>query len=229
MSESRENEQENEQDKAQKNCTSAKGQPVANEPQQAAWCRWVSGSPKKAVLALLGGGLVFGILFWGALNTALEYTNRVEFCLSCHEMTIPYEEYKKTAHYKNRTGTTVTCADCHVPSSKTPGDYTRKVMRKIEAVRDIYGHMIGRIDTPEKFEAYRLTMAEREWARMAAADSQECRNCHKFETMDFDKQKKRAWRKHEEAIEDKITCIECHKGVAHKPVHGQAEASGDDS
>ena len=190
-----------------------------SETQQPKWCRMVSGSPRKAVLLVTGIGLAFGIIFWGALNTALEYTNRMEFCLSCHEMTHPYEEYKKSAHYSNRTGTTVTCADCHVPSSKTPGDYTRKVVRKIEAVRDIIGHITGSIDTKEKFEEHRLTMAKREWARMKAADSQECRNCHKFETMQKDKQKKRSVRKHEEAIEDKLTCIDCHKGIAHKPVH----------
>ena len=188
-------------------------------PQQPKWCRYVSGSPRKAVLIVTAVGLLFGILFWGALNTALEYTNRMEFCLSCHEMTIPYEEYKKTIHYSNRTGTTVTCADCHVPSSKTPGDYGRKVWRKIEAARDILGHMTGVIDTKEKFDAHRLTMAEREWARMKGADSQECRNCHKFETMQKDKQKKRSVAKHEEAIEEKMTCIDCHKGIAHKPVH----------
>jgi cytochrome c-type protein NapC len=186
---------------------------------QPKWCRIVSGSPRKAVLIVVGVGLLFGIMFWGALNTALEYTNRMEFCLSCHEMHIPYEEYKKTIHYSNRTGTTVTCADCHVPSSKTPGDYGRKVWRKIEAARDIWGHLTGSIDTREKYEAHRLTMAEREWKRMKAADSQECRNCHKFETMQKDKQKKRSVAKHEEAIEEKMTCIDCHKGIAHKPVH----------
>lgn len=187
------------------------------------WCGIVARNPRKTVLAVVVVGLFFGIAFWGALNTALEYTNRMEFCLSCHEMQIPYEEYKKTIHYSNRTGTTVTCADCHVPSSKTPGDYTRKVLRKIEAVRDIWGHITGIVDTPEKFDAHRLTMAEREWARMKKADSQECRNCHKFETMQKDKQKKRAVRKHEEAIEEKMTCIDCHKGISHKAVHIQRD------
>jgi cytochrome c-type protein NapC len=191
--------------------------------ERSGWCGVVARNPRKVVLTVVVVGLFFGISFWGALNTVLEYTNRMEFCLSCHEMHIPYEEYKKTIHYSNRTGTTVTCADCHVPSSKTPGDYTRKVVRKIEAVRDIWGHLVGSIDTPEKFEAHRLTMAEREWKRIKAADSQECRNCHKFETMQTDKQKKRSVRKHEEAIEEKMTCIDCHKGIAHKAVHIQRD------
>ena len=37
-----------------------------------------------------------------------------------------------------------------------------------------------------------LTLARSEWARMKAADSRECRNCHGFESMDPEKQKQRA-------------------------------------
>jgi cytochrome c-type protein NapC len=122
-------------------------------------------------------------------------------------------------HYKNRSGTTVACADCHVASSKNPTDYGRKFEAKIMAARDVLGHITGVIDTPEKFEAHRLTMAKRVWQRMKDSDSQECRNCHKFETMDPDKQKDRSVVKHEGAIEDGKTCIDCHKGIAHKPMH----------
>jgi len=171
------------------------------------------------VLTILLVGIALGVIFWGGFNTGLEYTNRMEFCLSCHEMRIPYEEYKKTVHYNNRAGQQVTCSDCHVPGSKTPGDYTRKFVRKIEASRDVWGHLTGSIDTKEKYEAKRKIMAEREWERMKSHDSTECRNCHKFERMDPEKTKKRARIKHEEAVEEKMTCIDCHKGIAHKPVH----------
>jgi len=49
--------------------------------------------------------------------------------------------------------------------------------------------------------------------------------------MDPDKQKDRSVVKHEGAIEDGKTCIECHKGIAHKPVHNRAgsEAAKSDS
>jgi nitrate/TMAO reductase-like tetraheme cytochrome c subunit len=62
-------------------------------------------------------------------------------------------------------------------------------------------------------------MAERVWERMKDRDSKECRNCHDFKTMDPAKQKDRSVTKHEGAIEDGKTCIDCHKGIAHKPVH----------
>ena len=187
------------------------------------WRRLTRPRPSSAV-SMIAIGLLGGVVIWGGLNTGVEWTNRTEFCISCHEMTIPYEEYKQTVHYSNRSGTTVTCADCHVASSKRPFDYARKLTRKVAAARDIYGHLLGTIDTPEKYEAKRLEMAKREWARMEAADSKECRNCHDFKTMDPAKQKDRSVVKHEGAIEDGKTCIECHKGIAHKSVHQLLEA-----
>ena len=70
---------------------------------------------------LLVGGFVAGIIFWGGFNTALEMTNREEFCISCHEMKDNvYAEYKNTIHYQNRTGVRATCPDCHVPKDWAP-------------------------------------------------------------------------------------------------------------
>ncbi len=175
--------------------------------------------PKCSMLTMIVIGILGGILIWGGLNTGMEWTNRTEFCLSCHEMSIPYEELKKTVHYTNRTGTTVSCADCHVAGSKNPVDYGRKFTMKLLAARDVIGHITQSVNTPEKFEAKRLEMAKRVWERMKEADSRECRNCHKFETMDKTKQKDRSVVKHEGAIEDGKTCIDCHKGISHKPVH----------
>ncbi|MFZ2163152.1 MAG: NapC/NirT family cytochrome c [Sideroxyarcus sp.] len=191
-------------------------------PKESIWAR-LKKPPKCSFFALLIAGMALGIIMWGGLNTAMEWTNRSEFCTSCHEMTIPYEELKQTVHYKNRSGTTVNCSDCHVASSKTPVDYMYKSLQKLIAARDIIGHISGIVDTPEKFEAHRLVMAKRVWERMESRDSKECRNCHNFATMDPAKQKSRSQIKHEEAQEDKITCITCHKGIAHKPVHTQLE------
>jgi len=195
-------------------------------PQRKGLWRRLMEPPKYSTLSMAVFGVIGGILIWGALNTGMEWTNRSEFCLSCHEMKIPYDELQKTVHYKNRSGTTVSCADCHVASSKTPVDYARKSTMKLIAARDVVGHILGTIDTPEKYEAHRLEMAKRVWERMKESDSRECRNCHDFKTMDTTKQKDRSAVKHEGAIEDNKTCIDCHKGIAHKPVHQQLEQQG---
>lgn len=161
------------------------------------------------------GGLA-GVIFWGGFNTYMEYTNTLEFCTSCHEMrSKPYEEYKKTTHYRSASGVRAICSDCHVPK-----DWTAKLIRKVRATNELYHKIIGTIDTPEKFETHRLAMAERVWASMKASDSRECRNCHSYEAMDFHKQSRRSAQKMQEGLEEGKTCIDCHKGIAHKLPEG---------
>ncbi|MDP1957843.1 MAG: NapC/NirT family cytochrome c, partial [Rhodocyclaceae bacterium] len=139
-------------------------------------------------------------------------TNTMEFCVGCHEMRdTVYQEYKYSIHYSNRTGVRAVCSDCHVPK-----DWTHKIVRKVKASYEIWGKITGKIDTPEKFEANRMAMAEREWARMKASDSIECRNCHNFDAMSQELQKKIPYKKHMEAKAAGQTCIDCHQGIAHK-------------
>jgi len=177
-------------------------------------------SSKYSVLTLLLVGIVLGVLFWGGFNTALEATNKESFCISCHEMRDNvYAEYKEnTIHYTNRTGVRATCPDCHVPKEWGP-----KMLRKIQASREVWGKLVGTIDTREKFEAKRLQLAESEWARMKANESLECRNCHTLASMDPEKQKPRAKKSHEMAKKNGDTCIDCHKGIAHHKPQGMKE------
>ena len=169
-------------------------------------------SAKYSLLSILIVGFASGIFFWGGFNTGMEATNQLEFCIGCHEMRDNvYEEYKTTIHYSNRTGVRAVCSDCHVPK-----DWTHKMIRKVKASYEVWGKLTGKIDTKEKFEANRLAMAEREWARMKARDSIECRNCHSFEAMSPELQKKTPYKKHMEAKAAGKTCVDCHQGVAHK-------------
>jgi cytochrome c-type protein NapC len=169
--------------------------------------------------ALLLVGFAIGVIFWGGFNTVVEATNTETFCLSCHEMRDNvYPEYQQTIHYSNRTGVRATCPDCHVPR-----EWTHKMVRKVQATKELWGKLVGTIDTPEKFEAKRLQLARSEWARMKASDSRECRNCHSLESMNAASQKQRARKQHEMAREDNMTCIDCHKGIAHKKPQGMTE------
>jgi cytochrome c-type protein NapC len=183
------------------------------------WARLRRPSVKYSLLGLLLTGMVLGVVFWGGFNTAMEATNKLEFCISCHEMeNNVYQEYKKTIHYTNRTGVRATCPDCHVPK-----DWGHKMMRKIQASQEVYGKIMGTIDTKEKFEAKRLELARHEWARMKASDSRECRNCHGFEGMNSESQKPRAQKSHQLAQKNNETCIDCHKGIAHNKPEGMTE------
>ena len=169
-------------------------------------------SAKYSLLAISSVFFVFGILFWGGFHTALEMTNTLEFCTSCHEMRdTVYPEYMQTIHYSNRSGVRATCPDCHVPHEWGP-----KLLRKAKASFEVWGKLTGSIDTKEKFEAKRMELAGHEWARMKASNSQECRNCHNWDAMSSELQKQTPYKKHMQARAEGKTCIDCHKGIAHQ-------------
>ncbi len=168
-------------------------------------------SVKYSMLSLLAVGFVAGVLFWGGYNTAMEATNRLEFCIGCHEMRDNvYREYQSTIHYSNRTGVRAICSDCHVPK-----DWSHKFVRKIKASAEVWGKITGIVDSKEKFEARRMTLATNEWNQMKDTDSRECRNCHSFTAMDARKQRPKAQENHAQAQKLGKTCIDCHKGIAH--------------
>ena len=179
-------------------------------------------SNKVILGATVGTALIFmllGVIFWGGFNTAMEATNTMTFCISCHEMEENvYKEYKKTVHFSNGSGVQATCSDCHVPRP-----WVYKFVRKIEATNELFHKMLGSIDTPEKFDAKRMKLAKSVWRTMKATDSRECRNCHDYVTMDPENQKPRARKQHMNAMKAGNTCIDCHKGIAHKKVHDQLE------
>ena len=165
--------------------------------------------------------LVFTVtsIFWIGFHYSMDATNTEEFCISCHEMEkFVFEEYKQTIHYSNRTGVRATCPDCHVPK-----EWQHKIVRKIQSTNEMMHKLLGSIDTPEKYEAKRLQLAERVWANMQETDSRECRNCHGFKFMDFSKQGEDAADTHPDALESDMTCIDCHKGIAHKLPEGYEE------
>jgi cytochrome c-type protein NapC len=167
---------------------------------------------KYSLLAISSASFVAGIIFWGGLNTGMEMTNTLEFCITCHEMRdTVYKEYKETVHFSNRTGVRAICSDCHVPK-----DWVHKVIRKSQASMEVWGKITGSIDTPEKFEAKRMQLATHEWTRMKESNSRECRNCHNFDAMSAELQKQTPYKKHMKAKEEGKTCIDCHKGIAHQ-------------
>jgi len=121
-----------------------------------------------------------------------------------------YQEYKQTIHFQNQFGVRATCPDCHVPR-----DWWFKIRRKIQASNELWHKMLGTISTPEKFEQHRLELAEDVWAAMKATDSRECRNCHNASAMDIHQMTPAAQQGMMPGLQAGLTCIDCHKGIAH--------------
>ncbi|WED27642.1 NapC/NirT family cytochrome c [Vibrio sp. DW001] len=167
---------------------------------------------KKTIVVLLIG-LAIGWVTLGGTQVVMHATSDTEFCLSCHTMKIPYEEYQSSIHYSNPKGIRAECSDCHIPQDTV--DY---LITKIRASKDIYHEFVtGKIDTEEKYEEHRMSMAQTVWDQMKANDSATCRSCHEFDAMDTYEQSEEAVKMHAYGQENNQTCIECHKGVAHFP------------
>ncbi|MCL6263748.1 pentaheme c-type cytochrome TorC [Craterilacuibacter sp. RT1T] len=155
-------------------------------------------------------GFIAGILAWQGFNKAMDLTNTTEFCVSCHTMQGNQTELKPTVHGTNRSGVTPGCPDCHVPH-----DFSDKIARKMKASVEVWSHLTGKIGTADKFEAHRLRLAQNEWDRFKANGSKECRTCHDYSKMDFDKMRPASQEPMRGAAERDQSCMDCHKGIAH--------------
>ena len=171
-------------------------------------------------ITLGAGVLLLAVLLGAVMLTAgaagLAWTNTEQFCIGCHEMKENvYAEFKGTIHDVNRSGVRAICSNCHVPHEPWP-----LVKRKVRATFELWGHFTGAIDTKEKFEKRRHELATRVWTRMKETDSLECRNCHRDDAFDPEKQSEKAKARHARARAERMTCIDCHFGIAHKEPEG---------
>jgi cytochrome c-type protein NapC len=174
-----------------------------------------SPSSRFALGTLLLVGFVGGAIAVPTFNGVLDATSSDAFCLQCHSEDIG-PEYRGTVHDTNATGIRVTCADCHIPK-----EYVPKVYRKATAgAKDVYHQILGTINTPEKFEANRLRLATHTWEEMNENDSKACRYCHDAAQWDVELQREKSRDYHSPALAKGKTCIDCHKGNAHKLPEG---------
>lgn len=176
------------------------------------WRAFATPSAHFSLGSILTYGFFAGVIFWGGFHWAIELSNTETFCLSCHEMrTFVYPAVAESRHYNNPSGIRAICTDCHIPD-----EWANKISAKFNAtMTELPGYIMGTIDTPEKYEARRLELAERVWDRFTADDSLGCKNCHTGEAMNLAAQEGLAARQHLLANEQGVTCIACHKGVAH--------------
>ncbi|MFB2866345.1 NapC/NirT family cytochrome c [Aeromonas sp. MdU4] len=167
---------------------------------------------KRYIATLVAIGICIGWLTLGGTQSVLYATSSTEFCVSCHSMDIPYQEYQGTRHFNNVSGVRAECSNCHIPSNTV--DY---LLTKGRASKDIYHEFVTRkIDTPEKYENHRAAMAETVWKQMRANDSATCRSCHKDDAVERFDQTPDAQKMHQYARDNDQTCIDCHKGIAHQ-------------
>lgn len=89
--------------------------------------------------------IVLGAVIVLAGQWTLHKTSSTEFCLSCHTMQAPYEEYTGSVHFQNQKGIRAECADCHIPEGGV--DY---LVAKLLASKDVYHQFITKKSTRQR-------------------------------------------------------------------------------
>ena len=170
--------------------------------------KWLLGIP-------LGGFLAFGLgmLALGGANYAMHATSSNEFCFGCHSHEVNIRpEYEASSHFRNTSGVRADCADCHLPHD----NWFELTWTKAVVSLDVIPELMGKLSTPEKYEAHRGEMAEAVWEQFRDNDSKFCRSCHSFSAMNLESQERRTARRHTRAQEEGQTCVQCHYGAVHK-------------
>ncbi|PSV15670.1 pentaheme c-type cytochrome TorC [Photobacterium kishitanii] len=180
------------------------------------WRFLVKPSSRYSVLAIAVVCVIITLAGVFTFHESIKFSSTTEFCTSCHSMKENYNEYKTSIHYKNAYGVRAECRDCHIPEN----DPIAFMKAKLGGVGDIYSEFISKdIDTPAKFEANRLRMAQNVWRMMAETNSATCKSCHSYTAMDHAKQSPAAAAAMTGAAAKNMNCIECHKGIAHQLPH----------
>jgi cytochrome c-type protein NapC len=176
------------------------------------WRRLRRPSARWSVLTLLLLGIVIGFLATAGTQVMVAVTGTDKFCGgACHSMQWVAQEHKQSVHGVNRTGVVAACHDCHIPHQ-----YPHLLWYKAKAgVKDVIGEMRGVISTEEKFKKERLRMAKHVWDEYRDNNSRNCRHCHELTPEVLTKQKDFVRPMHQQVLEGKATCIDCHKGVGH--------------
>ncbi|HEX5128962.1 MAG TPA: NapC/NirT family cytochrome c [Usitatibacter sp.] len=177
------------------------------------WRSLTSPSTRWSVLSLLLLGILIGFVAVVGTQVMVYVTGTDQFCgYACHSMQWVAKEHAQSVHAVNRTGVKAGCHDCHIPHN-----YPELLVYKAKAgIRDVIGEMRGVISTEEKFKKERLSMARNVWEEYRGNNSRACRTCHQFSKEMLAKQKEEVRPIHEAVIAGNGTCIDCHKGVAHK-------------
>ena len=156
-------------------------------------------------------GILLGLIIVYAGHTGINYTSTDEFCGVCHVHPHSTYSWKKSTHYKNKSGVVIHCVECHLP----PGGIRYFTEKARLGIRDAYGTLFKDIESIN-WDA----KSTREYAVSYTYDAS-CIKCHQdLYSLDL---KPKGVEAHEYYMEtpENLICISCHITVGHyhdKPV-----------
>ncbi len=139
--------------------------------------------------------------YWTTL-WSYHYSSTTQFCISCHEMVKPYEQYKKSTHYENNSGVVAECADCHLP----PGTFNKWFAKINQGANDSFNHFFLK---PEDID-------HEKWKYQAVKkiNSKACLQCHK--NLVFPELSKGGFIAHRAFLNGEAeSCLKCHVNLVH--------------
>lgn len=165
----------------------------------------------KAGGSLLIGALL-GIVMVAAVFGGEAAVSTDKFCTSCHSMTYPAEELKKSSHY-GALGANPGCKDCHIPQG-FENFHLALYTHAVDGARELYLEFVEDYSTLEKFNERRLIMAHDARMNLKKWDSVTCRECHRNPQPPGADAKAA----HQKMETEGATCIDCHQNLVHKAV-----------
>ncbi|PIV76941.1 MAG: cytochrome C [Rhodocyclales bacterium CG17_big_fil_post_rev_8_21_14_2_50_68_7] len=163
-----------------------------------------------------GGALLAGaacaVLAIAAVIGGEAALSTTQFCVSCHSMSCPAKELKKSSHY-GALGANPGCKDCHIPQG-LENFHLAVATHVIDGARELVLEFRNDYSDIKKFNARRAGMAHDARMNLKRWDSVTCRSCHR------DPQPPGADAKaaHDKMRTNKATCIDCHQNLVHKEV-----------
>ncbi|MBK6618066.1 MAG: NapC/NirT family cytochrome c [Nitrosomonas sp.] len=164
---------------------------------------------KGSIGTLLVGGLL-GIVLLVVVFGGEAALSTEEFCTSCHSMTYPQEELKRSTHY-GALGVNPGCKDCHIPQG-IENFHLAVATHIVDGARELYLELVNDYSTLEKFNERRLIMAHDARMNLKKWDSITCRTCHKNPNPPGED----AQAAHKKMETEGATCIDCHQNLVHE-------------
>lgn len=170
-------------------------------------CRYIAANRGPFLL-----GAVFAVALVILVGGGEAAISTTAFCTSCHEMTYPAQELKKSTHYA-ALGADPECKDCHVPQGIA--NFHRAVATHLfDGARELWLHFTRDYSDVKKFNKNRLEMAHHARMNLKRWDSVTCRDCHRNARPPGAS----ARAAHAKMETQGATCIDCHQNLVHKEV-----------
>ncbi|MGF1584961.1 MAG: SUMF1/EgtB/PvdO family nonheme iron enzyme [Bacteroidales bacterium] len=155
-------------------------------------------------LIILSAILTASFLYMG--DRIVRYTSTNEFCYSCHAHPHAEDSWRQSAHYDNKSGMYVQCAQCHLPP---PGDLNYLLAKAKHGSHDVYAQIFK---DPESinWEAKR-TVEE----AVNFTYDESCVKCHQnLFPMQLTTDGQQAHLYYNQNKDD-LSCLNCHLHVGH--------------